>query len=48
MKVLQRQGDDEASLLSAMQSDKTAAALKIFEAEDTIRMPGYILDVVNR
>lgn len=48
MRILQREAEDEESLLKAMQADKAVAALKIFEAEDTITMPEYIQDVVTR
>jgi hypothetical protein len=44
--VLGTKFSDDAALEAHMTSKKTAWALKILEADETVTMPGYICDAV--
>jgi putative ATP-dependent endonuclease of the OLD family len=45
--VLGTQCTSKEELVAGMSKDKTASALRIFEAKDSITMPGYIQDVLK-
>jgi putative ATP-dependent endonuclease of the OLD family len=45
-KVLSKKYKTEAELLTHMKGNKTECALKVFESDETITMPEYILDAV--